>query len=238
MNRSRKITIQDGKKRDATVLYTHPKGDKKVKYSYENIEVTPKRIIKFDTDHDDQNVATKIEKHGLCLLINSDPDIDLYNVGKVVKKANQIIITKSGKPQYSLNRIVIITGLDGKETKQKFVDIESNNSPESPIKWSGKLFDIKKVVRKLAFTRKVQLRHINGLTYDFLYNMAKILEEKKAMMMVGSGKKGTAPVILSRNDTPYRAFLQGETKGADYKLILHLSNLELKSPVKPEKSGD
>ena len=78
----------------------------------------------------------------------------------------------------------------------------------------------------------MQLMHINGLTYDFLYGMAKDLEEKQSMMLLGGGVKANQPLILRRGSSPYRGFLEGRTKGDKYCLLLHLSNLELKSPEK------
>jgi hypothetical protein len=48
------------------------------------------------------------------------------------------------------------------------------------------------------------------------------------MALVGSGAKGTSPLILQTNGTPYRGFLEGRVKDDAYLLVLHLSNLELK----------
>jgi hypothetical protein len=77
----------------------------------------------------------------------------------------------------------------------------------------------------------VQLHHINGLTYDFLFGMAKELEAKNALMLLGAGPKSNQPLILRRGSTPYRGFLEGRTQGDKYCLILHFSNLELKAPT-------
>ncbi|RLC12223.1 MAG: hypothetical protein DRI57_17965, partial [Deltaproteobacteria bacterium] len=69
---------------------------------------------------------------------------------------------------------------------------------------------------------------VNGLTYDFLYDMAKQLHEKKSLMLVGSGKKGIQPLIFHDGGLPYRGFLEGRIRDDAYCLILHLTNLELK----------
>jgi hypothetical protein len=84
--------------------------------------------------------------------------------------------------------------------------------------------------RKFVFSGKVQLRHVNGLTYDFLYGMARELEAKQSLMLLGAGPKSNQPLILRRGGTPYRGFLEGRTQGDRYLLILHFSNLELKAP--------
>jgi hypothetical protein len=77
---------------------------------------------------------------------------------------------------------------------------------------------------------KIQVQHVNGLTYDFLYGIAKELEEKDSLMLVGAGPKSNQPLIFQRGGTPYRGFLEGRTQGEKYMLILHLSNMELKKP--------
>ena len=40
-----------------------------------------------------------------------------------------------------------------------------------------------KIYNKLVFEKKYQLKHVNGLTYDFLFEMAKQLSDKDAIMM-------------------------------------------------------
>jgi hypothetical protein len=49
-------------------------------------------------------------------------------------------------------------------------------------------------------------------------------------LLLGAGSKSNQPLILRRNGTPYRGFLEGRTRGETYRLVLHLSNLELKAP--------
>lgn len=112
--------------------------------------------------------------------------------------------------------------------RDDFVDVEATVNPEEALPWTGKLFDIKDVVRKFVLVRKLRVRHVNGLTFDFLYEMAKSLADSKKMMLVGSGKRGAAPLIFQTNGSPYRGFLEGRIDGDKYLLVLHLSNLELK----------
>jgi hypothetical protein len=75
------------------------------------------------------------------------------------------------------------------------------------------------------------LLHVNGLTYDFLYGMAKELEARDSLMLLGAGPKSNQPLILRRGGSPYRGFLEGRTDGDKYCLLLHFSNLELKAPA-------
>ena len=46
--------------------------------------------------------------------------------------------------------------------------------------------------------------------------------------MIGAGKKGKNPLIFQSNGSPYRAFLEGRVEDKKYKLLLHLSNMQLK----------
>lgn len=76
---------------------------------------------------------------------------------------------------------------------------------------------------------------MDGLTFDFLFDLARTLGETDAMATVGSGPKGTGPLFLERNGVPYRGFLEGRIKEDTYLLILHLTNMELKRPAFAER---
>ena len=73
--------------------------------------------------------------------------------------------------------------------------------------------------------------------------MAKTLAAEKKLLLVGTGPKGQQPLIFTTNGAPYRGFLEGRVSpgGDGYRLILHLSNLELKAPPPKDaapKAGD
>ena len=110
---------------------------------------------------------------------------------------------------------------------------------EQPLVWGGKLLPKADVYRKFVFASKMQIVHVNGLTYDFLFGIAKELEAKKSLLVMGAGPKANQPLILRRGSLPYRGFLEGRTRGDEYCLILHLSNMELKKPDEiPETAGN
>lgn len=135
--------------------------------------------------------------------------------------------------------IEVITDPSGQEKDRRLPsNTESNIHGETPLRWSGRKIDIAEAVKKFAFKRTIQLQHVDGLTYDFLYGMAKELEESRSMMLIGAGDKGIAPVIFQANGKPYRAFLYGQTKATAYSLTLHLSELELKKPFVAQKTKD
>jgi hypothetical protein len=72
--------------------------------------------------------------------------------------------------------------------------------------------------------------HINGLTFDFLFEMAKDLDKRDSLLLLRGGEKGNEPIVLNRGGKQYNAFLEGRVKGNAYCLIMHLSNIELKRP--------
>jgi len=117
------------------------------------------------------------------------------------------------------------------------VDVEASVDDETALPWSGRLLDRRKVVRSFALVRKLQLRHINGLTFDFLREIATHLHEADQMLFLGAGSKGNQPLIFQRNGSPYRGFLEGRINDSGgFSLVLHLSNLELKPAVEPPES--
>ena len=105
----------------------------------------------------------------------------------------------------------------------------SNINDELPIRFTKMKLKREDAVRKFVFSRTLQLWHSDGLTFEFLFNIAKELDENNEMMLVGSGEKGRDPLIFQNNGLPWRAFLEGRVQDDSYALLMRLSNLELKS---------
>jgi hypothetical protein len=85
--------------------------------------------------------------------------------------------------------------------------------------------------RRFAFTRKYLVRHVNALTFDFLFSLASYLESKASLVVIASGAKGTGPLILERNGAPLLGLLEGKTDEDGYLLILHLASFEFRRPL-------
>ena len=83
----------------------------------------------------------------------------------------------------------------------------------------------------MVFNKKYQLFHINGLTYDFLFDMAQKLSNEDSLMMLTAGEDSKQPLVLNNGGKPYRAFLEGRVQDSKYCLILHLTDMELKSVI-------
>jgi hypothetical protein len=172
-------------------------------------------------------------------LIDSDPEIDIESIGMQIEQTQTVYIDGAGELMYvDPNFIEVVFNPDGTEKEKRDpVDTVMNVDVETPVRFSGRLVSIQDAVRKFGFRRKLQLRHVDGLTFDFLYEIAKELESKESLMVIGTGAKGTSSLIFQANGRPYRGFLEGRTKDKSYRLTLHLSEMELKKPISNKKKA-
>jgi hypothetical protein len=162
-------------------------------------------------------------------IIEGDPETDREVVGKIVNKTLKLYVGQDGGIAYRVNLTQVLYNPDGTERERReLAKAPSNIAGEIPLQWTGRQFPKGDAIRKFVFTKNYQIRHTNGLSYDFLYGMAKLLAESNTLMFVGAGKKGNEPIILSAGGDPYRGFLEGRVDGEKYLLTLHLTNMELK----------
>lgn len=162
-------------------------------------------------------------------LIHADPEIDIELTGKFIDDVSRVYINEDQKPIFRINKVEKIFSPTAELKEERAPKYnESNVAGENIVNWTGKLMPKTKVYNKLVFSKKYQLKHVNGLTYDFLFEMAKELADKNALMMVGGGASGKEPLVMNDGGKPYRAFLEGRIKGAKYCLIMHLTDQELK----------
>jgi hypothetical protein len=121
---------------------------------------------------------------------------------------------------------------EGEETERREpVEVASTVNDAIPLRWTGKKMPKSEVVRNFAFRRSLQLQHVDGVTFDFLFSMAKELSDEDSMVLLGAGSSGKDPIVMQVNGSPYRGFLEGRVEGDKYLLLLHLSNMELKKPT-------
>lgn len=184
-------------------------------------------------------VAAHGEDYGQAL-VDGDPETDIEQVGRAIGRTDRIFLSSTGDVLYAAPRVVeIILGPDGDEKARRAPeDIEANvNDEDKAVRWTGRKLPRKEVARRFVFRRTVQLEHVDGVTYDYLFAMAKELDEGDVVMMLGAGDRGRKPLVFQTNGTPYRGFLEGRVDGERYKLLLHLSNMELKRPAPAEKEA-
>jgi len=162
-------------------------------------------------------------------LIAGDPEIDVETAGRRAGRTDRVLLDSGNNVLYAASVQEVVCDPDGtKIERREPEDVDANINPDMPPVWSGRMIPRSEAARGFVFTRNYQVRHVDGLTFDFLFDLAGHLELADAMAVVGSGPKGTGPLLLERNGVPYRGFLEGRTSGDKYLLILHLSNMELK----------
>ena len=228
----RYIRLTDNKKRDARVQYISPRKRKAGSYrSSKGEEIKSYRFINDTDSYNPQNLLALHEDMEALAeqLIKDDPEIDLEKAGRMIDYASQVWIAEDGKVLYSAKMIEIVYTPEGDvKSTDDFEDQEPTVMEDIALPWTGKLLPISAVLNKFVLLRKLQICHLDGLTFDFLYGMAKDLQEEKSMLFLGGGPTGKEPLIFQRNGTPLRGFLEGRVKDGSYLLVLHLSNLELK----------
>lgn len=168
-------------------------------------------------------------------IIEKDPDVDFDLAGKTLNVSDRVYINADEKVLYKVRKNEKIFLPNG-DLKQERVPryLDANIAIEQAVNWTGKMIPRKNIYNKVVFVRNYQICHVNGLTYDFLFDMAKELAEKDSMMMMAGGEKGDEPLVFNDGGKPYRAFLEGRVKDSKYCLILHLTDLELTSILDKE----
>jgi hypothetical protein len=173
-------------------------------------------------------------------LIEGDPELDLQLAGRLMRDATAVYLdTSAGTPNIAteFKEIEVVYTPDGQEKERRNTVFRTANvDTTAPLKIVRRL-PVKECLTKFSFRAMQQLVHTDGLTFDFLYGLAKSLQESQSMAVVGAGPKGAGPLVLRDGGTPFRAFLYGETEGsgddAQYRLLLLLSDQELKKPAAP-----
>lgn len=166
-------------------------------------------------------------------LVLADPEIDTERVGQFIEHTVPVYLDGTGQVLQADPKVVeLVLGPDGVEKERRDpVDTVGNVNGQVPVRWTGRKMPIADAVRRFSFRRRLQLQHVDGLTYDYLHAMARELEQAQSLMLVGAGDKGTGPLIFQSNGRAYRGFLSGATDGSRYRLLLHLSDMELKHPA-------
>lgn len=237
----RDIRITDDRQRDARILWESARRPRpRTTVAKDGKPVTHAWLVKVAEGRDLPGLTARFGDDPEVLaqaLIDGDPEVDLEVVGRRIERADRVYLREDGSVLYAGRVLQVVTGPDGEEKERKdFVDVEATVDDAYALPWTGRLFSIAEVVRRFALTRRLQLRHVDGLTYEFLYELADKLWKNKQMALVGAGAKGQRPLIFQRNGAAYRGFLGGRTDGERYTLSLHLSNLELKRPTTAEPS--
>lgn len=227
------IHIANAKGRDATVGLSSVKAEAPPKMGLPGVKISFRRYLAASETGTDEAMKAKQGADYAEALLKGDPEVDIELVGRTIDHTQTVYLDGKGSLMFADPKFLeVVTNPDGSEKERREpLDTESNVDAAVPVRWTGKKIPLNDAVRRFAFRRTLQLQHVDGLTYDYLYEMAKELEEAAVLMLVGSGEKGSGPLIFQANGRAYRGFLEGRTKGKSYQLRLHLSDMELKAPV-------
>lgn len=228
----RAIHLANEKKRDAEIAFEAQ--IKKIQIHSVLADGSEKENVKILKTTVQREEEVLLKKYGEMdklarALAEEDPDVDLETVGKMIRRTRKLWVDEENRIAYRVNLYRVIREPDGTERERRDLNkLPGNMNAEVPLRWNGKKYPKDEAIRKFVFTKKYQIRHVNGVTFDFLYNIAKELHESRALGLVVAGKKGNEPILLSRGGQPYRGFLEGRVEGEKYCLILHLTDIELK----------
>lgn len=232
----RKFNLANAAKRDAEIgfeaapkperiSYLLPDGSKPRSVRYVKTTETTESLLRRFGDLDAVGQA----------IIDSDPEIDVEVAGRFLDRPLRVYVSADGEVVYRVRLEEVVYDASGVEqSRREQTRTASNVAGETPIMWSKRAVPKADAIRRFVFARSYQLRHTNGLTFDFLFQMARELAAENTLRLVGSGPQGMGPLILTSGGEPYRGFLEGRVDGDRYQLLLHLSNLELRALPKGE----
>jgi hypothetical protein len=231
------MNITDSRGRDAVIKGESISSYRAVRYNGPGGKPAyTRRLLNATVDHDLDTLREKYKTEEALAeaLVKSDPEVDLEREGMYLWDMQRVFINPNEEMVFHIKQEEVVRTPDGqvKERRPKR-ELEANVDSEIPLTWTGKTIPKAEAIRKFVFRAKLQIVHINGLTYDFLYEMAKELQAQNALMIIGAGPKGRQPLIFRRRSVPHRAFLEGRVDGDKYILLLHLSNMEMLKPKEP-----
>ena len=173
-------------------------------------------------------------------LIEGDPELDLQAAGRLMRDATAVYLDASAGPAViatEFKEVEVVYTPEGQEKERRpRVFRTANVDTTAPLKIVRKM-PTTDCLSRFVFRGIQQLVHTDGLTFDFLHGLAKALQDSQSMALIGAGPKGAGPLVLRDGGSPFRAFLYGEAEGsgenARYRLLLLLSDQELKQPAPP-----
>lgn len=227
------INISNQKNRDAVVAFEAVIPKREVQFvDPKGLPVHTQKVLKTDVEHDLTELLKKRKTLAAVgkALVKDDPEIDMEEFGMFLVDTSRVYVSKKGII-HLVDEFEVLSHPDGtlRERRSRKKELQNINT-DIPLRWSGKFIKKEEAARKFLFTHKRQLIHVNGLTFDFLYDMAKELDERNSLLLVRGGEKSNEPIVMHRGGRPYNAFLEGRIKGDSYCLILQMSNMELKRP--------
>ncbi len=235
------IHLANQRGRDAVVTTETVAGGMVVRWlDEEGREAEPVRLVRGTLDRDLDALVGRAGglEQVAAALIAGDPEVDLESYGARLGPTSRVYVDPDRQMVTKVDEWEVVRNPDGSERERRPRKVlGANTNSEVALRWTGKTMKKAEVVRRYVLAAKLQITHTNGLTYDFLYEMARDLAEKDSLLLVGAGPRGNQPLVFQRGGTPFRGFLEGRVQGDKYLLRLHLANLELKRPAATATGG-
>lgn len=228
----RQIHIADHKGRESMVSFASLRHKQELNYSYNNESVQHVRLLSDSKETNIQTLSNQYKTDLFEKIVNDHVDINIEQFGRSITETDIALMDSDSAILYSAPKWQeeIYNNKHELQKTQSPVELEANVREDTPpLRWTKNFVSREQGVTKFVFKKSLQLFHTDGLTFEFLFNMAKELHDKNQMVLLGAGEKGTDPMILQNNGTPYRGFLDGYVKEKKYKLYIRLSNQELKT---------
>jgi len=173
-------------------------------------------------------------------LIEGDPELDLQIAGRLMRDATAVYLDPgAAQPAIAteFKEVEVVFTPDAQEKERRArVFRTANIDTTEPLKIVRRM-PTQDCLTRFVFRGMQQIVHTDGLTFDFLHELAKSLQQNQSMALLGAGPKGAGPLVLRDGGNPFRGFLYGEAEGSGentrYRLMLLLSDQELKRPAAP-----
>ena len=227
----KEIHLENEKRRDANVKFVSVIKENDPKLAYKKKLVRNRRLLIGSDQTSESSLLEKYKDKLADKILDNDLDVDIELAGKFIGNTDRILFNSKNEILYHPPKIKeVLFDKEGNEIKKQAPNeiIPNVRDDTPPLKWTGKFFKREEIVKKFVIVKSIQLRHSDGLTFEFLYDIAKTLDDKKSLMFLGGGQSGKDPLIFQTNGSPYRGFLDGRINKSQYQLILRLSNMELK----------
>jgi hypothetical protein len=224
------LEAEDG--RDTRVAFAAVRAPSGARLGRPGLAISFRRYVSSAESGLHENLVRRFGADYSQALVDGDPEIDLEVIGRPVDDTTVVWLSADGDVLHAPPEIVeVVIGPDGQERERRPpADTPANVNEELPVRVTPRRIKRSDAVRQYVFSRTVQVRHVDGLTFDHLRALAQRLDEADEVVLVGGGVRGRDPLVFSTNGSPWRGFLEGRVDGNRYLLLLHLSNQELKRP--------
>lgn len=234
----KRIAIEDMKGRSAVISYLSTESNSKNEASYKirRVKTVPEKS--YEKVYYNENGQLKSDEEIFNEFVNSDNEIDFEKTGCQIKHLKQFYENKNGEIARDVWFEETIFDKDGNIKDVHQLEKKQSNicDAANPLKWTGKYITYEDAAKQFVIKKIYRLCHVDGLTYDFLFDISKNLDEKESIMYMGAGANGEEPAVFRQGGKPYRVFLKGKA-GVDssrnncryYELLLLLCEMEYSS---------